>query len=148
MDGGPMGMLRPPGGDSGMMRPGGDGRRMGGDRGYDDRMGPKGQGHMGGRDSDSMGPGRPMSRDHPPAYSDAADADSQPHAKPTGGERPPSGSVEAPVRKEKVKLSKETMEKRIASTLDEYVHLKDSKEVGETLTEMGSRECYSHVLFR
>ncbi len=63
-------------------------------------------------------------------------------------ERPPSGAVEAPVRKEKVKLSKETMEKRIASTLDEYVHLKDTKEVGETLTEMGSRECYSHVLFR
>jgi hypothetical protein len=146
MDGGPMGMLRPPGGDSGMMRPGGDGRRMGGDRGYDDRMGPKGQGHMGGRDSDAMGSGRPMPRDHAPAYSEPADAD--PHAKAAGGERPPSGAVEAPVRKEKVKLSKETMEKRIASTLDEYVHLKDTKEVGETLAEMGSRECYSHVLFR
>jgi len=50
--------------------------------------------------------------------------------------------------KPKPKLTKDQMEKRIVSTLDEYIEIKDLNEVTLTLTEMGSKECFPHVAFK
>lgn len=100
-------------------RPGG----MGGDR----NMGPPGGGFGGG------GPaGRPQQQGG------------------QGGQQAPAAHAPKPEKQEaaKPKLTVDQMEKRITSTLQEYVEIKQINEVLETLKELPSKECFSFVNFK
>jgi len=114
-----------PGAPGNASRPGGMGP-AGDYRG--DRMGPSGVGGLGGPDG-RRGPGGPGGAG---AQAPAAHA-SQPEKAPEPA---------------KQKLTVDQMEKRITSTLEEYVEIIEQNEVVETLKELASRECYPFVIFK
>jgi hypothetical protein len=61
---------------------------------------------------------------------------------PERAKQPAAAQAQAPPAKQP--LTEEQMKKRIKSTLEEYVEIKDAKEVRVTLEEMGLREGYVH----
>lgn len=114
-----------PGAPGNASRPGGMGP-AGDYRG--DRMGPSGVGVLGGADG-RRGAGGPGGAG---AQAQAAHV-SQPEKAPEPA---------------KQKLTVDQMEKRITSTLEEYVEINELNEVVETLKELPSKECYHFVIFK
>jgi len=111
------------------MGPGGGGQ--GGNSGRPGGMGDRNMGTAGG-----AGGGGPAGRPQQQAMGGAA-GQQQAHATKPEKEEPA-----------KPKLTVDQMEKRIASTLQEYVEIKDITEVLETLKELPSKECYSSIIYQ
>jgi len=156
MRGGFPGMMGGPGGRPGMMddRMGGrgDDRMRGGHMGHDDRrMGgpgnasrPGGMGPAGDFRGDRMGPpgmGGPGGGDARKGPGGAGG----PGAQGPAAHAPPSEKSAEPA---KPKLTVDQMEKRITSTLEEYVEIKEFNEVVETLKELPTKECYPFFSFK
>ena len=161
--GGPMVDPRQRPGDRGQMmgrdgRPmGGGGQMMGGGMG----MGMRGQQGGGGRPGDY--PGMGIGNRGGGGYGGGDYRDQRmgggggppPASRPGGGvgdtpgerSRPAaSGPPPPPAVPEKPKPTVEQMEKRIKSTLEEYLELGEFEEVKLTLQELGSRECFPRVM--
>ena len=131
-----------------------DDRMRGGHMGHDDRrMGgpdnasrPGGMGPAGDFRGDRMGP--PGMHMAGPEGGDARKGPGGaggPGAQGPAAHAPPSEKSAEPA---KPKLTVDQMEKRITSTLEEYVEIKEFNEVVETLKELPTKECYPFFSFK
>ena len=126
-------MMDPRGGHPGMR-----GGMIGGDPRDRHIAGPPG--HMGGPPNMAGGGGgQPGDR----AFDDRVSG----RAPVSQGGRPVSGGM-GPEQPAKTKLTVDQMEKRIASTLEEYVEIQEFSEVEETLKEMPTKECHPFVIYK
>ena len=123
---------------------GGGGGGRPGDRAFDDRMSGRPPVSQGGRPvSGGMGPGDYRGIAPPSGLGGGLGGSTGREGQQVA--QAPAQKTEQPA---KPKLTVDQMEKRIASTLEEYVEIQEFSEVEETLKEMPSKECHPFVIYK